>query len=302
MFIKRKPGEIIFTVEKDSDGKLKKIFNAKAQEVYLDCSFKYGSETMKWYVPIENRRLGLFLAEKEDAELNEYLKEVYKKCHPKNWNEWKSEQSKFWNKKNAKVTEEIFLKLTEDFNWVDPKALQNDNYARRIQDLKECGYSIVSGQPKGVLLLPLPRGQETGYELWSSKKRDYIINLLNSIDVYEAKVRKKEMLLPDHKFPEIRWDIETRRSSDEIEMLEDDEIKRDFQLLDNARNQQKREVCRNCYKTNERGIIFGINYFYKGDEKWDEKIPKRGKEAEKGCVGCGWYDIEEWRKSLNKNL
>ena len=192
--------------------------------------------------------------------------------------------------------------MAKNFDWVNPKDFGNDNYARRIQDLKEYGYSVVSGQKKGVLLLPIPRGQETGYELFSSKKRKYIINLLNSIDVYEAKKKKVEMLIPDHKFPETRWDEATRRSSDDIEMLKDYEIKRDFQLLDNARNLQKREVCRTCAQTNERGIIFGINYFYKGNHKWDEKIPKIGKEAERGCIGCGWYDIEKWRESLNKNL
>jgi len=47
-------------------------------------------------------------------------------------------------------------------------------------------------------------------------------------------------------------------------------------------------------------LLFGLNFFYAGIQKWDEKIPKIGKEAEKGCVGCGWYDIEEWRNCLNK--
>ena len=80
------------------------------------------------------------------------------------------------------------------------------------------------------------------------------------------------------------------------------EIKRDFQLINNQRNQQKREVCRKCYQTNERGIIYGINYFYEGNKSWDKKIPKRGKVAEQGCKGCGWYDIEKWRKNLSENL
>ena len=44
-------------------------------------------------------------------------------------------------------------------------------------------------------------------------------------------------------------------------------------------------------------IIFTkeINYGDKG-------IPKRGKVAERGCIGCGWYDIEEWRNKLSKTL
>ena len=79
-----------------------------------------------------------------------------------------------------------------------------------------------------------------------------------------------------------------------------DEIKAKFQLLTNQRNQQKREVCRNCYQTGKRGILFGIPFFYKGNENWDNNIPRTGKSAEKGCIGCGWYDIERWRNELIK--
>ncbi|WP_323737511.1 hypothetical protein PXD04_11385 (plasmid) [Methanosphaera sp. ISO3-F5] len=31
---------------------------------------------------------------------------------------------------------------------------------------------------------------------------------------------------------------------------------------------------------------------------WDEDIPKKGKAAELGCIGCAWYDFAEWRKHL----
>lgn len=37
----------------------------------------------------------------------------------------------------------------------------------------------------------------------------------------------------------------------------------------------------------------------KGTSKWDSNIPTIGKEAEAGCEGCPWYDIELWRKKLN---
>ena len=52
----------------------------------------------------------------------------------------------------------------------------------------------------------------------------------------------------------------------------------------------------------ERGSIFGIPYFYEGGLKWDPSIPQKGKAAEKGCVGCPWYDIETWRQKLIKEL
>ena len=92
-----------------------------------------------------------------------------------------------------------------------------------------------------------------------------------------------EGILPDHKFPEIRWDEETRRNT--LENLSEKEIKNDFQLLTNQRNQQ-----------------IGIPYFYKGTMDWYKRIPQHGKDAEKGCIGCGWYDIECWRQELAKKL
>jgi hypothetical protein len=66
-------------------------------------------------------------------------------------------------------------------------------------------------------------------------------------------------LLPDHKFPEIRWGNDTKRDSPEH--LNDKEIKEQFQLLSNQRNLQKREVCRQCYQTGDRGYPFGIKYY-----------------------------------------
>jgi hypothetical protein len=65
---------------------------------------------------------------------------------------------------------------------------------------------------------------------------------------------------------------------------------------------QKREVCRTCYQTDIRGFPFGIKFYYQGDETWDKNIPKKGKDAENGCHGCGWYDLEIWRNAINKKL
>lgn len=120
---------------------------------------------------------------------------------------------------------------------------------------------------------------------------------MEGINAYELSSANKHGLLPDHKFPEIRWDEKTREENpDEMSKAE---IIEKFQLIDNQRNQQKRETCRRCFQTGIRGKLYGINYYYSGNENWDEEIPKIGKDAEKGCVGCGWYDIQKWRESLN---
>ncbi|MBX9835658.1 MAG: hypothetical protein K2X65_05720 [Burkholderiaceae bacterium] len=182
----------------------------------------------------------------------------------------------------------------------------NPNFARRIQDLKEFGYSLATDTNKfcekcclnttQIALIPIKKGGITGYETWSPKLRSHIVKVLNSFDAYEAKKTKAEGLLPDHHFPEIRWDANTKRDS--LAEISDEDIKRDFQLISNQRNQQKREVCRNCFQTGERGIIYGVPYFYSGTKIWNSNIPKTGKSAEAGCVGCGWYDINTWRINL----
>jgi hypothetical protein len=286
-------------------------YHTKASEKYIDAVFVYeAAPPYVCSVPLEYRRTGTEIA---DDEVDGYLEEVYKKINPDQWEQWKNEQKDFWETKpGAGITKSFFDVLAETFGWrcISCDLPQNPNWARRIQDLKEFGYTIATNTKKycekcnknttQLLLLPLPRGGITGYETWSKELREKIVKTLETYDVYEAKTAKKEGLLPDHKFPEIRWDDETRRVS--LENLSVAEIKNDFQLLTNQRNQQKREICRNCYQTNKRGMIYGIPYFYRGGADWDSNVPPRGKEAEKGCVGCAWYDIERWRQELIKRL
>ena len=137
-----------------------------------------------------------------------------------------------------------------------------------------------------------------GYETWTPALRKRIIKVLGSIDVYEDTFSPH--CLPDHKFSEIRWDDETKGENPDA--MADEEIRQKFQLLTNQRNQQKREVCRTCFQTGKRGYPFGIKYYYAGTEDWDPHIPVKGKQAEYGCVGCGWYDIAEWRKQVLSKL
>lgn len=285
--------------------------NTKASERYVDVTFFY-EHNFQWElsVPIEYRRTGINI-EQED-EITSYIKEVYDLCNPKNWEKWRREQSIFWKDKQKKETWELFNILQKTFQWTCITCnYNNSNWARRNQDLKEMGYTIATklncncdqcNQKRRtfILLLPLPRGSISGYEAWNPDLRNKIISVLNNHDVYEDKQVKKESLLPDHKFPEIRWDLSTRRDS--LEDLTEEEIKRDFQLMTNQRNLQKREVCRKCYQTGERGTPFGIEFWYEGNRQWDQNIPTTGKEAEKGCIGCGWYDLEKWRKALNEKL
>ena len=305
-----------FSLDNDHVNKIEVIerrSHGKASEIYVNVKFTYpGSSPLDWDVPILYRRTGLDLLDKSDLEIESYLTQVYEICNPANWSSFRADQKIYWSTKSAHVTKSFFDVLAKDFKWKSVKSdfPSNSNPARRIQDLKDAGYTIVTRTKMldkklgknctHLMMLPIPRGAETGYETWSSQLKTRIISLLHEVDVYEGKKVKKDHLVIDHKFPEIRWDADTLREN--IESLTDEELSHDFQLLNNQRNQQKREVCRNCFQTGERGAPFGIEFFYSGKKKWDIKIPTQGKVAEAGCVGCGWYDLDVWRKALQKKV
>lgn len=279
----------------------------KASEIYVDVNFKYPENDYEWKgsVPIEYRRTGVSAQTSE--EISRLLQDAYDAMHPDNYNKWLKEQEEFWSKNKKEVTQSFFDGL-KDFKWkcIRCELPENPNWARRFQDIKEFGYTTATNTNKfcekcnrnttQLILLPLPRGFGGGYETWSPGLRGRIIKIFGNIDAYEN--RKMSSLLPDHKFPEIRWDEETMEGNPND--MNDEEIKNKFQLLSNQRNQQKREVCRKCYQTGKRGYPHGIKFFYEGSENWGENIPKKGKKAERGCIGCGWYDLQRWREELNK--
>lgn len=287
--------------------------NTKASEEYVHVKFMYPDVQKEWegWVPVEYRRTGVSISEEDNAALEQHLNGIYMQMHPSKYEAWVTAQDSFWKATRSVETKEIF-NILKDGKWHCRNCdISNPNFARRIQDLKEMGYTIATHinyhcpvcdntRSTRLLLLPINRVElaGNGYETWSPALRARIIRVLGGVDVYENTTSRN--CLPDHKFSEIRWDNNTK--SDNPDTMTDDEIRRKFQLLTNQRNQQKREVCRNCYQTGKRGYPFGIPYFYEGGEYWDKSIPQKGKAAEQGCVGCGWYDIEEWRKQLTAAL
>ena len=276
------------------------IENNKASEVYVKTTFVQ-DDGFRWdtYVPFVDRRAGLNIkTEKELADYLYSLKQYFTKEAMEKWRKVEKKRGLI----GGSVTPRFFrilLSFQEEFK----KFPKNPNSARRIQDIKDAGYTIASvtrqdGLGYNRILLPIPLHTEMGYETFSQQFKARVIRLLKERNAYEARVTAKKALIPDHKFSEVRWDDVTK-AENSLEMS-DEEIIKKFQLLDNQRNQQKREICRRCFQEGIRGTIYGIDFFYKGDEKWDNKIPNVGKEAEKGCEGCPWYDIEEWRLHLNK--
>lgn len=290
-----------------------RIEHSKASEEYIVVEFKYQEIIWKGWIPLEYRRTGVSIPynKTNQSDVNAYLNLVYENMNPVNHQAWLNEQDEFWEDSNAEVTKPFFeCLITGGWKCVKCTLPSNSNPARRIQDLKEMGYTLSTDTKKfcnncqkkttHYLLVPIKRGNllGNGYEIWSKELRKRILVVLNCIDVYENKFNTH--VLPDHKFSEIRWDDNTK--SENPDDMTDAEIKRKFQLLSNQRNQQKREVCRTCFQTGKRGVIFGIPYWYQGTEDWDKSIPAKGKNAEKGCIGCAWYDIEAWRNELVKRL
>ncbi len=285
--------------------------HSKASERYVDVVYQFDNGLeLETSIPLEYRRTGTDI---QDDEVDAYITKIYEEMTPSKWARWRTEQAEFWlSKPGAATTKSFFDTLADHFTWSCTACTlpSNPNWARRIQDLKEFGYTIATNTNRHcshcdkkttqLVLLPIKRGGLTGYETWTPALRSRIVKVLAGFDAFEAKVTRPEGLLPDHKFPEIRWDAETKRDS--LHELTDDDMKHDFQLLSNQRNQQKREVCRSCFQTGVRGVIYGIPFYYEGEANWPADIPKVGKAAERGCVGCGWYDIETWRSKLSNRL
>lgn len=287
--------------------------NTKASERFIHVIFSYPecNKKIDTWVPIENRRANINLTSK--VEIIDYLNKIYPELNPTNFEGWKEKQKQFWKieKPQATATKAFFDALSSG-GWKcrDCDLPINPNFARRIQDLKEFGYTISTDLNRycprckqkltHLTLLPLERFHNSGngYETWSPQLRKRIVRVLNSFDVYENATSNH--VLPDHKFSEIRWDENTKAENPDT--MSDEEIRDKFQLMSNQHNEQKREVCRNCFQSGKRGVLFGIPFFYEGTEVWDEEIPTKGKAAEKGCVGCGWYDIKKWREELIKRL
>ena len=278
------------------------IDNNKASEKYIRTKFVQ-DDGFVWesVVPYEYRRSGLMLTTEE--EIAEYLISIKPFFAKEAMEKWRVQEKKrgLIGGDVTSVFFDVLLSLKEEID----RFPQNNNPARRIQDIKDAGYTIASvpnakGRETSRILLPLPLAEAMGYETFTTQFKARVIRVLRGVNAFEAKPTTIKGLIPDHKFSEVRWDKDTK---DENPMsMTDSEIREKFQLLDNQRNQQKREICRACFQEGRRGTIYGIEYYYEGTQEWDNRYPKQGKNAEQGCVGCPWYDIERWRRELMKQL
>lgn len=302
------------------------IEHSKAAEEYIEVSFPFDDGIWNLWIPIVYRRSGLYiqypgedkinLAKNDDTRnmLYDYLNKVGENIPQtkEKLDAWKEAQLTWWNteKSNAKVTVDFFKGMVNaTAEWVCTHCLapDNTNPQRRIQEIKDIGYTVATKTScrcekcrknrTHVMMLPIKRdGVGNGYEQWSPELRARIIKVLGIRDVYDEK--KNNHVLPDHKFPEIRWDKNVKAKNPDD--MSDEAIRDKFQLLTNQHNQEKREACRKCRLTGKRPYPFGVKYYSIGSEQWEG--PEIGIKAEEGCKGCCWYDFADWRKALNKKL
>lgn len=137
----------------------------------------------------------------------------------------------------------------------------------------------------------------------SVKLKNIIFEHYHYIDCIEQRKRPAHDLVIDHRFPMERWgNVENTNPT----IMTSEEIEKKFQLLkkDDAGNHNllKSRACERCIASGKRQSPLGITFFYKGDENWPSDCPVTGAEAEKGCIGCGWYNFSAWRNALNQKL
>lgn len=232
--------------------------HSKASEKYIDVTIvQEDGFTWKGSIPYFYRRTGLFIETPED--LAEYLNEIYPLFSKKAIEEFVNVEVKRWNTElsGKETTKGFFDKLINlEWNSVQYDLPANKNWARRVQDIKEFGYTLATDtrrQVKGkyetdthIQLVPLPKGGVTGYEVMSPAFKAKAISVMEGINAYELSSANKHGLLPDHKFPEIRWDEKTREENpDEMSKAE---IIEKFQLIDNQRNQQKEKLAEDVFR------------------------------------------------------
>ena len=279
--------------------------NNPACEKYVNTTFSQDDFTIETMVPYVYRRSNLFWETSE--EVANYLKSLKKYFTREYIDNWCSKESSQLANRKSKKNQYLRILLNSKCNVLTPNKFPSvKNPQKLIQEIKDMGYvvSVLRGEiidhnvQTRYWILPIPKTSCVTYEKMSKNFRQHVIDILGEIDVYEGK--RGVGLLPDHKFSEIRWD-ENVPELNPVDMAPE-KVRHKFQMMTTQRNQQKREVCRKCFKTGVRGRIFGLNFYYEGTEMWDPNIPKTGKEAERGCVGCPWYDIQKWREEVQKKL
>lgn len=292
-----------------------KIYNKN--DKFIIVNFEYDKKVYRYPIPItlprRNPNLKFNVEEIKNNNISElipYLQDVYQQLEPSKVSIWKSghRPNSDDNTKRAQV-----LRILIDNECVCSQcylSIISTNPQKYIQNIRDKGFIVstlnlrcakCAQNRTHYWLTPCIYTNNVSYETISKKLKKRICNLFDNRDsLLGIKNDNIDSLVPDHKFPEDRWDENTAEINNDN--MTDEEIKKKFQLLTLQTNHQKERFCKKCISSNKRAYPCGIKYYYKGTEDWDTNIPTKGKDAEAGCVGCGWYDLLKWKEELNKNI
>lgn len=175
------------------------VENNKASENYVRTTFVQ-EDGFAWdtVVPYVDRRAGMDI--KTEKELADYLISIKPYFQKKAMKKWKAKELKH-GLIGGSVTP-LFFKVLLSFKEEFEKFPINTNPARRIQDIKDAGYTIASvPRPKGLgynrILLPIPLHTQMGYETFTPQFKARVIRLLRERNAFEARVTAKKALIPD---------------------------------------------------------------------------------------------------------
>lgn len=281
----------------------------KTSDVFREVEFTYGQEIWEGVLPKFLEKQGLDLT---DEEFLEQIEENYFLLDPENKSKWIKESDSNWSNKDSatyKVLNALYSGVWE-CRVCGPVPQVNPQPAARLRDLKKKGYIIgsqrricqnCSKKTMHDILVMLPMIEKRfshGNELrkpMSETLKSRIKSVLGHKEVCFNVVRTSVELVVDHKFPSQRW---VNPESDNPNNMSEDDIKKKFQLLSNQTNMWKSRYCDTCVKTGIRGDFMGLKWYYQGNENWEGKT----EYDEDGCIGCPWYDLEEWKSKLIQHL
>lgn len=268
----------------------KLIITKNAPDIYVKLRTELGEYMVPVSMPRRNPSLQFDLDNPGD-DLWLYLAQCKNKLTSESIVKW-FEEEKLKVKNPTSVTDKLLMCLLTEKNvcyQCFAEKITNPNPQKNIQYLRDRGYIICThkvfcskcGKEQTTYsLTPILSCAKQSYEIIPYALKKKICQLFDYKDSYTG-IRNTEVSshIPDHKFPEDRWDENTpvNNSPD----MSEEEIKEKFQLLNPQTNMQKQRFCSECIRTKQRGFPFGIKFYYAGKEYWDSTIPEKGAEAEK---------------------
>jgi len=183
------------------------------------------------------------------------------------------------------------------------KIIQSGQLAKVAQNLRDIGY-VMEREKRNFgktlycnecnrftlhyrLVSPNKENANVSRISFPSFLKDKLINIYGERDNFTNSYSCN--LEIDHRVPPKRLNEKDLEVPSEITRTE---VFNRFQFLTKENNNIKREVCKRCIETDERGVsLVGIEYYYKGYSKYEGT-----------CEGCFWAFPEIWREHLKHEL